>query len=258
MTCTVVQKARQRMARSMPSGKAQGGFTYIGLLMMIAVSGIGLAALGEAWHTASQRDKEQELLFVGAQMQAAIKQYYQQTPSPIKEYPATLQALLLDKRGPKPQHHLRRIYIDPMTASKEWGLLKEQERIVGVYSRSTARPFKQDGFSEAYQGFAGAERYEDWQFSAKQGADSGVSRANVGTPSNTSQSPTALSAPSSSAIPTAVAESGSTGNPEKYASCGAALDAANLACHSGCDLLTSPACQSCLGTAFNSYRQCLR
>ncbi len=257
MICIVAQRVRQRMVRFMLSGKAQGGFTYIGLLMMMAISGIGLAALGEAWHTASQRDKEQELLFVGAQMQAAIKRYYQQTPSPIKEYPATLQALLLDKRGPKPQHHLRRIYIDPMTASKEWGLIKEQERIVGVYSRSTARPFKQDGFSEAYQGFAGAKSYQDWQFSAKQGAESVASSANARTPAN-SQSATASPASPSSATMAAVAGNGSAGSPEKYASCGATLDAANLACHSGCGALTSPACQSCLGTAFNSYRQCLR
>lgn len=258
MTCIVVQKVRQRMARSMPSGKAQRGFTYIGLLMMIAVSGIGLAALGEAWHTASQRDKEQELLFAGAQMQAAIQHYYQQTPSPIKEYPATLQALLLDKRGPKPQHHLRRIYIDPMTASKDWGLVKEQERIIGVYSRSMAMPFKQDGFVEDYQRFAGAKSYQDWQFIGKQGADSGASNVNARNPVNNAQPPAESAAVPAIASPTAIAGNGSAAKPEKYASCGAALDAENLACHSGCGLSTSPACRSCLETAFNHYRQCLR
>lgn len=166
------------MAPFMSSGSIQRGFTYIGLLMMIAVSGIGLAALGEAWHTASQREKEKELLFAGGQIQAAITRYYQQTPSPIKQYPAKLEDLLLDKRGPKPQHHLRRIYIDPMTASRNWGLIKEQERIVGVYSRSNARPFKQDGFDEAQQAFSGAESYRDWEFMAKPGIDAGNGNAN--------------------------------------------------------------------------------
>lgn len=166
------------MAPSMPSGSVQRGFTYIGLLMMIAVSGIGFAALGEAWHTASQREKEKELLFAGGQIQSAIQRYYQQTPSPIKQYPARLEDLLLDKRGPKPQHHLRRIYIDPMTASRDWGLIKDQERIVGIYSRSKARPFKQDGFDEAQQAFSGAESYQDWEFSAKSGIDAGSGNAN--------------------------------------------------------------------------------
>lgn len=245
------------MAPSMPSGSVQRGFTYIGLLMMIAVSGIGLAALGEAWHTASQREKEKELLFAGEQIQSAITRYYQQTPSPIKQYPARLDDLLLDKRGPKPQHHLRRIYIDPMTASKDWGLVKEQERIVGVYSRSNARPFKQDGFDEAQQAFSGAESYQDWEFSAKQGADNGGGNANARSPVNAEMPSASASAAAPASSPVA-AGNGSGGNPEKYANCGAALDAANLACHSGCGLLTSPACQSCLGAAFNSYRQCLR
>ncbi|MCB5190621.1 type II secretion system GspH family protein [Methylobacillus arboreus] len=166
----------------MRNGSAQQGFTYIGLLMMIAISGIGLAALGEAWHTASQREKERELLFAGEQISKAISRYYQQTSSPIKEYPPTLEALLLDKRGPKPQHHLRRIYIDPMTASREWGLLQDKGRIVGVFSRSHGRPFKQDGFDEVYQGFAGAESYEDWQFVAGQKSDGITLSTNPRTP----------------------------------------------------------------------------
>lgn len=195
------------MALSTPSGSMQRGFTYIGLLMMIAVSGIGLAALGEAWHTASQREKEKELLFAGDQIQAAILRYYQQTPSPIKQYPARLDDLLLDKRGPTPQHHLRRVYIDPMTASKDWGLIKDQERIVGVYSRSKARPFKQDGFDEAHRAFTGADSYQRWEFSAKQGAEQGGINANARSPANPGMPSASPSAPAAANLPAAGAGS---------------------------------------------------
>ena len=43
---------------------AHRGFTYIGLLIFIALLGIGLAMTGQIWHTSVQREKEAELLFV--------------------------------------------------------------------------------------------------------------------------------------------------------------------------------------------------
>lgn len=229
------------------------GFTYIGLLMMIAISGIGLAALGQAWHTASQRDKEQDLLFVGMQISQAISRYHEATPSPIKQYPPTLAALLDDRRGPKPARHLRKIYIDPMTASRDWGLIKDANGITGVYSRSKLKPFKQESFSDDLQGFSGAGSYQDWHFVASdKGGPVSVS------PRDTSpQTPTDPTAPAPQPTPTP-AGAGGAGNPEKYAQCGSSLDAAQLSCHSGCGLATSPACRSCLQAAFDSYRQCLR
>ncbi|MCB5188729.1 type II secretion system protein [Methylobacillus caricis] len=220
--------------------------------MMIAISGIGLAAIGQAWHTASQREKEQELLFAGEQFRQAIARYHQETPSPIKEYPPTLAALLTDKRGPKPAHYLRRIYIDPMTASQDWGLVKEQERIVGVYSRSRLKPFKQDNFSQSLEGFSGAESYQDWRFVANQKSEGSSQANNRGLPQDTSNNPTM---PNTAENPPPV---NAGANADKYAACGATLDAAQLSCHSGCGALTSTACQSCLGAAFSSYRQCLR
>lgn len=231
------------------------GFTYIGLLMMIAISGIGLAAIGEAWHTAAQREKEQELLFIGEQFRQAIARYHQETPSPIKEYPPTLASLLTDKRGPTPVHYLRRMYIDPMTASQDWGLVKEQERIVGVYSRSKIVPFKQDNFNQSLEGFSGAKSYQDWRFVAMQKADGGGQANQRGLPQNDQNTPSPH--PAESPPPVSVGAGGSA-NADKYAACGSTLDAAQVACHAGCGALMSPACQSCLQAAFSSYRQCLR
>ncbi len=230
------------------------GFTYIGLLMMIAISGIGLAALGQAWHTASQRDKEQELLFVGLQFSQAISRYHESTPSPIKQYPPTLAALLDDRRGPKPARHLRKIFVDPMTASRDWGLIKEGNGITGVYSRSKLKPFKQESFADDLQGFAGAGSYQDWRFVAND-KGSELTPSNPRQPLNEPALPEPNPLPQPNPVP---AGAGGAANAEKYASCGASLDAAQLNCHSGCGLATSPACRSCLQAAFDGYRQCLR
>lgn len=229
------------------------GFTYIGLLMMIAISGIGLAALGQAWHTASQRDKEQELLFVGLQFSQAISRYHESTPSPIKQYPPTLAALLDDRRGPKPARHLRKIFIDPMTASRDWGLITDGNGITGVYSRSKLKPFKQESFADDLQGFAGAGSYQDWRFVAND-KGSGLT-PNPRQPLNEPALPEPNPLPQPNPVS---AGAGGAANAEKYASCGASLDAAQLNCHSGCGLATSPACRSCLQAAFDGYRQCLR
>ena len=45
----------------------QGGFTYVGLLIAVALMGVGLAAYGELYSHAAQREKEAELLFIGGQ-----------------------------------------------------------------------------------------------------------------------------------------------------------------------------------------------
>jgi type II secretory pathway pseudopilin PulG len=65
------------MARPTPTGsrlrgRTQRGFTLLGLLFLLAGMGVAMAALGTMWHTASQRDKERDLLFVGDQYRQAI------------------------------------------------------------------------------------------------------------------------------------------------------------------------------------------
>ena len=54
---------------------AQRGFTYVGLLLAVALAGVALAAAGTLWSTVAQRDRELELLFVGDQYRRAIGSY---------------------------------------------------------------------------------------------------------------------------------------------------------------------------------------
>jgi len=127
--------------------------------------GIGLAAAGEIWYTAQQREKEQELLFVGAQFRRAIQQFYANTPAKARRYPLHLEELLQDPRHPGVRRYLRKIYRDPMTGKAEWGLLTGPAgEIFGVYSLSDDEPLKRANFRLAEKDFEGKVKYSEWVF----------------------------------------------------------------------------------------------
>ena len=143
----------------------QRGFTYLGVLVIVALMGFGLAAFGELYSHAAQREKERELLFVGEQFRNAIASYYNKSPG-AKVYPRKLEDLLEDKRFPMPQHHLRRVYRDPMTESIDWGVVETPDKagIMGVHSRSEEAPIKTGNFNAAEASFEDAENYSKWTF----------------------------------------------------------------------------------------------
>lgn len=143
----------------------ESGLTYLVVLMLIAVIGGVLAAGGVIWKTAQQREKERELLFIGNQFRKAIMLYYERTPGPVKQYPKSLDDLLKDDRYPNTQRYLRKIYIDPMTRSKEWGVVPGPDGgIMGVYSFSEEETVKNSNFSIADQAIDGKNKYSEWQF----------------------------------------------------------------------------------------------
>lgn len=141
------------------------GFTFLGLMMIVAIMGVALLAVGEVWSAAKQREKERALLFVGNQFRRAITAYYIHAPNKQQPYPANLEDLLKDPRYPTTQRYLRQMYLDPMTGSTEWGLLKKPNGgIYGVYSLSEQTPIKQSNFKFADKDFVGKTKYVDWQF----------------------------------------------------------------------------------------------
>ena len=150
-----------------PSGPAgrHAGFTYIGLLLLIALMGISLAGTGVVWSKVQQRQKERQLLFAGNQFREAIGRYYLNTPGTVKQYPQTIEELLKDPRQLTKQRYLRKIYLDPMTGKSDWALIKAPSgRIIGVHSRATGRPIKQGNFSYRDQGLSGKSQYSEWWF----------------------------------------------------------------------------------------------
>jgi type II secretory pathway pseudopilin PulG len=150
--------------------RRQGGFTFLVVLAIIAIMGIGLMAVNEVWATAKQREKEQELLFIGHQFREAIRQYSQNNPAgkQIQIYPKALEELLLDPRYPNVRRYLRKMYTDPMTGKDEWGVMKYPGGgIYGVYSLSEEEPIKRDNFDLEDGAFKDASRYSAWAFNYK-------------------------------------------------------------------------------------------
>lgn len=147
--------------------RGQNGFTLLAVLFLVAVMGLGLAALGVHWETARRREQEAQLLFAGDQYRRAITAYYEASPGPRKQYPAALRDLLDDKRFPHTVRHLRRLYVDPITGKAAWGLVWKEGGIAGVYSLSTLPPLKQADFALPDRAFSGARTYAEWVFAAK-------------------------------------------------------------------------------------------
>ena len=149
----------------MSAGSAERGYTLAGALIILAVLGGGLAAYGELASHAAQRQKEEELLFIGNQVRQAIGGYYEASPG-VKRFPHRLEDLLEDKRYPMPQRYLRRMYKDPMTGQAQWGTIPSQDGgIMGVYSLSESAPIKTGNFAARDATLEGTGRYADWHFS---------------------------------------------------------------------------------------------
>jgi type II secretory pathway pseudopilin PulG len=148
----------------MRSVARSAGFTYIWLLVAIAVMAAGLAAIGEVASTAAKREKEAELLFVGDQFARAIAEYHASSPG-APQYPQKLEDLLADNRYPNARRYLRRVYRDPITGRADWGLVRGPGGgIVAVHSQSMERPLKTANFPQGYESFAGATVYSAWRF----------------------------------------------------------------------------------------------
>jgi type II secretory pathway pseudopilin PulG len=153
---------------------AQFGFTYIGMLILVAIVGVALAGAGQLWSTIAKRDREAQLLFVGDEFRRAIGSYYEGSPG-VHQFPQALEDLLEDRRLPVVRRHLRKIYVDPMTGGTEWGLIKNGNSILGVHSLSKGKPLKTANFRQEDAAFEGSGAYTDWIFTyqpASAGSDS--------------------------------------------------------------------------------------
>lgn len=118
---------------------AQRGYSYLGVLFLVTLTAAGLAALGQTWRTAAQREKERELMFRGGEIARAIASYQRATPQPPAQSPQSLDDLLLDRRATLPRHHLRKVYVDPFTRAADWELVTDPAqpgRFHAVRSRS--------------------------------------------------------------------------------------------------------------------------
>jgi len=142
-----------------------GGYTYLGLLLVIVLMSGSLAGAGTIWSAERQRERERELLHIGHKFRVAIGQYYNRTPGAIKQFPPDLEALLRDARYPVPRRYLREIYADPFTGARNWGIVEAPSGgVMGVYSLSYQRTFKRTNFRERDAYLKGKTHTGEWMF----------------------------------------------------------------------------------------------
>lgn len=154
--------------RSGSAARGESGFTYVGVLLLVAVVGIWLAATGTVWHLEVQREKERELLYIGNQFRDALDRYAASTVGSARRFPRRLEDLVLDERFAAKRRHLRRIYRDPMTGREEWGVIRTGDgQIIGVHSLSTEVPVKRANFALRDLAFTSKANYAQWVFMAK-------------------------------------------------------------------------------------------
>lgn len=144
----------------------QHGFTYLGLLILVAIIGMVGAAGLKVGSLLQRAQAEEELLEIGAEFSRALKSYADSTPRGHPTFPATLNELLRDPRVPGVRRHLRKIHVDPLTGKAEWGLVTmgENAGVLGVYSLSNAKPLKVANFDSRFTGFENKEKISDWKF----------------------------------------------------------------------------------------------
>ena len=138
------------------------GFTYVGLLALVVLIGLMLAAAGEVAATAAQRERETQLLWVGHEYRTAIGRYWRQK----RVYPQALQDLLGEASdSPLKVHYIRKLYPDPMTNAVDWVLVPAPNGgIMGIASSSKRAPLKTGQFDPGDPDFDKASAYSDWQF----------------------------------------------------------------------------------------------
>lgn len=142
------------------------GFTYVGLLILLAIIALASSVTIQGVALLQQRAAEEQLLLVGEEFQSALQRYAQATPVGQRTQPAALKDLLNDPRYPTARRYLRQIYVDPLTGTRDWGVLRGKEGIVAVYSLSPRQPLKISNFPLRHAEFAGATSYSKWIFTS--------------------------------------------------------------------------------------------
>ena len=88
-------------------GGGSAGYVLFGVLIGVAVLGVGMMAGVSLWSRVVQREREAELVFRGEAIVRALERYQQDRPGTL---PQTLEELV-------ERRYLRRAWLDPMTRS---------------------------------------------------------------------------------------------------------------------------------------------
>lgn len=167
MTFEAVPPALRKMAGSMHRSslaRRQRGFTYILMLFAVAAVSIGLAMATPIYSEQLRRQREAELVRIGALYVQAIESYYLASPGSVQSYPKRLEELLLDPRYVGTRRYMRKLYQDPVGRA-DWGLVAAPDGgVAGIYSRSEDRPLITRPIAIGSRSIGAASRYSDLKF----------------------------------------------------------------------------------------------
>ncbi|HEX8403570.1 MAG TPA: type II secretion system protein [Duganella sp.] len=151
-----------------PRKRRSGGFTYLSLIILVAIIGLVSASTLKLGAVLQRSRAEQQLLDIGAAFSDALQSYADATPNGFPPQPPSLKELLKDPRFPGVRRHLRKLFVDPMTGSAEWGVvyMGDKRGVLAVYSLSDAKPVKIGNFPARFEGLAGKQKISEWRFAA--------------------------------------------------------------------------------------------
>lgn len=159
------------MRSGRPDLHDQRGWTYLLLLLALALGAAMLAALGQAWQTLAQRDLEAELLFRGGAIAQALADWRDASPPGQPQAPHSLEELLLDQRGGSDAARplLRRLYTDPFTGQADWVLQRDAGGGIEAVRSSSRRPaLRRSGVLLRADADARVPAVGDWLFQPPQ------------------------------------------------------------------------------------------
>ena len=146
--------------------QAQRGYTYIGLLILVAVTATLSAGVLRMGSVVQRQVAEDALLDAGSELGNALYSYARATPQGQNARPLRIEDLLHDPRFPKIiVRHLRRVPLDPMTGQQRWGELRPDNApgIDAFYSLSDLQTDRTT-FQPKYADFADKRYYREWLF----------------------------------------------------------------------------------------------
>jgi type II secretory pathway pseudopilin PulG len=143
----------------------QRGFTLVAALAAMFLLALATQQVMSVVSQQAQREREAELLRVGAAFAKAIGAYYEASPGTQKNWPPSLEALVDDRRMVSLQRYIREVYRDPLTRSTEWGIVPAPDGgVAGVYSLSEGEPIRSGAIESGPLSLPPASRYTDWKF----------------------------------------------------------------------------------------------
>jgi type II secretory pathway pseudopilin PulG len=164
------------MATQFRGALRQRGFTYVGLIVIVAIIGLTAALTVRLGSLLQRRAAELELLEIGASFVTALESYADASEPDQPRSPSSLDELLRDSRFASSRRHLRQLYADPMTGKSEWGIVRARDnaRIIGIYSLSNKKPIKLDNFGPGKEKFKNKSSVSEWKFVVQEERLAGV------------------------------------------------------------------------------------